>query len=295
MPKRLGLAAIFLLILLLASTSMTRGQVRTTGQLGGTVLDPSGAAVSAATVTISQPATGFSQTVTVNDAGEYVFPALQPGAYQLKVTAAGFSDAVYDHVVVGAARSTDLKVQLKVGQASETVRVSTEGEVLETTTNTLSSTISPEGLQELPLNGRDVLPFAQLVPGAQSGGDQRFTTYNSLPNASLNITVDGVNDNFQRYRTSTTGFYTAAPLRLGAFDEVTVSTDSLTADAGGRLGAIALCDQARNQSVPRLGILANTKQRVQCEQFHEQCARAEDFSFPPERLWRKPGRAAVEE
>jgi Carboxypeptidase regulatory-like domain len=232
MPKRLCLGAIFLLILLFPSTSMTRGQVRTTGQLGGTVLDPSGAAVSGATIVVSQPVTGFSQTVTANDSGEYVFPALQPGTYQLKVTAAGFSDAVYDNVVIGAARSTDLKVELKVGQASETVRVSTEGEVLETTTNTLSSTISPESLQELPLNGRDVLPFAQLVPGAQSGGDQRFTTYNSLPNAAVNITVDGVNDNFQRYRTSTTGFYTAAPLRLGAFDEVTVSTDSLTADAG---------------------------------------------------------------
>jgi hypothetical protein len=62
----------------------------------------------------------------------------------------------------------------------------------------------------LPLNGRDALPFAQLTPGAQSGGDQRFTTFNALPNAALNITVDGMNDNFQRYRTSTTGFYYSA-------------------------------------------------------------------------------------
>jgi hypothetical protein len=232
MRKPLRLGAIFLSILLFASTNIARSQVRTTGQLAGTVLDPSGAAVSGATLTVSQPSIGFSQTVTANDSGEYVFPALQPGSYQLKVTAKGFSDAVYDNVGVGAARSTDLKVELKVGQASETVRVSTAGEVLETSSNTLSTTISPEGLQNLPLNGRDALPFAQLVPGAQSGGDQRFTTYNSLPNAAINITVDGVNDNFQRYRTSTTGFFTAAPLRLGAFDELTVSTDSLTADAG---------------------------------------------------------------
>jgi Carboxypeptidase regulatory-like domain len=253
-------------MLLLASTGMTRGQVRTTGQLGGTVLDSSGAAVSGAAVTVSQPATGFSQTVTANDSGEYVFPALQPGAYQVKVSAGGFSDAVYDHVVVGAARGTDLKVQLKVAQASETVRVAAEGEVLETTTNTLSSTISPEGLQELPLNGRDVLPFAQLVPGAQSGGDQRFTTYNSLPNAAVNITLDGVNDNFQRYRTSTTGSYRAFALgrvrRSYSFDRQSDRRCRV-----GRLGAIALRDQARNQSVPRHGILANTKQRVQCEQF----------------------------
>jgi hypothetical protein len=232
MSKRLIPGVILLLAILFPLSHMVSAQVRTTGQLSGTVLDPSGAAIAGATITVSQSVTGFSQSATANESGEYVFPALQPGTYQLRASAKGFSDAAYDNLVVGAGRTTDLRVQLKVGESTETVRVSTEGEVLETTSNTLSSTISPEGIQNLPLGGRDVLPFAQLVPGAQSGGDQRFTTYNALPNAAINITVDGVNNNFQRYRTSTTGFYTAAPLRLGAFDEVTVSTDSLTADAG---------------------------------------------------------------
>ncbi len=222
---------VFLFIFFLIAGSIG-AQVRTTGQLSGTVVDSSGGVVAGATVTLTQATTGFSQTASTNESGLYLFPALQAGTYQLRVAAKGFSDALLNEVVVGAARTTDMKVELKVGQANQTVEVSTQGEVLETTTNTLSSTISPEGLQNLPLAGRDVLPFAQLVPGAQSGGDQRFTTYNALPNASVNISVDGVNDNFQRYRTSTTGFYTAAPLRLGAFDEVTVSTDSLTADAG---------------------------------------------------------------
>ena len=218
--------------LLFGQICSVAAQVRTTGQLSGTVVDSSGGVVAGATVTISQPSTGFSQSTTTNESGAYLFPALQPGTYQLKVTAKGFTESLLDNVVIGAAHTTDTRVELKVGGANEVVEVSTQGEVLETTTNTLSSTISPEDLQNLPLGGRDVLPFAQLVPGAQSGGDQRFTTYNALPNAAINISVDGVNDNFQRYRTSTTGFYTAAPLRLGAFDEVTVSTDSLTADAG---------------------------------------------------------------
>jgi hypothetical protein len=232
MTNRLVLAFVFFVLLLFPCSEFVLAQVRTTGQLSGTVVDASGAVVVGATLTVSQQSTGFIRTATTNESGAYVFPALQPGTYQLKVTATGFSEAAYDTVVVGAARTTDLKVELKVGAATETVRVSSQGAVLETTSNTLSSTISPEGIQNLPLGGRDVLPFAQLVPGAQTGGDQRFTTYNALPNAAINITVDGVNNNFQRYRTSTTGFYTAAPLRLGAFDEVTVSTDSLTADAG---------------------------------------------------------------
>src|SRR6266571_369048 len=232
MSNRLSRSIIFFLMLLFSSLNLVRSQVRTTGQLEGIVADPSGAVVSGATLTISQPSTGFAATVMSNESGQYVFPVVQPGTYQLKASAKGFSEAFYENVIVSVARTTELKVELKVGEATETVRVSTTAQVLETTTNTLSSTISPEAIENLPLGGRDVLPFAQLVPGAQSGGDQRFTTYNALPNAAINISVDGVNNNFQRYRTSTTGFFTAAPLREGAFDEVTVSTDGLTADAG---------------------------------------------------------------
>jgi hypothetical protein len=235
MSERTYRRLLFLLITSLVIFPMAQfleGQVRTTGDLSGTILDSSGAIIAGATVTLTQQSTGFSKSVPSNESGAYIFSALQPGTYQVKVSAKGFSDAIYENAVIGAARTTDLNVQLKVGDSTETVRVSSAGEILETTSNTLSSTISPDGIQDLPLGGRDVLPFAQLVPGAQSGGDQRFTTYNALPNAAINITVDGVNNNFQRYRTSTTGFYTAAPLRLGAFDEVTVSTDSLTADAG---------------------------------------------------------------
>lgn len=232
MSKDLFSRAALFLGLFFTASNLVPAQVRTSGQLAGTVVDASGSAVAGATLTVSQPDTGFTQATTASQSGEYIFPILQPGTYQLRVTAKGFATASFDSIVVSAARTTDLKVSMKVGEVTETVTVSTQGEVLETTSNTLSSTISPEGIENLPLGGRDVLPFAQLVPGAVSGGDLRFTTYNALPNAAVNITVDGVNDNFQRYRTSTTGFYTAAPLREGAFDEVTVSTDSLTADAG---------------------------------------------------------------
>ena len=232
MFRRTFRSAVFLLAIVVLLGNSGLAQVRTTGQLAGTVVDASGSVVPGASLTISQQTTGFTQTITANESGEYIFPVLQPGTYQLRVTAKGFSSAFYEAVVIAAARTTDLKVAMAVGEVSEIVRVSTQSDVLETTSNTLSSTISPESIENLPLGGRDVLPFAQLVPGAQSGGDQRFTTYNALPNAAVSITVDGVNNNFQRYRTSTTGFYTAAPLREGAFDEVTVSTDSLTADAG---------------------------------------------------------------
>ena len=59
--------------------------VRITGQISGSVADPFGAVVRSATLTISQASTGFSESVTANESGEYVFPAVQPGVYQLKV------------------------------------------------------------------------------------------------------------------------------------------------------------------------------------------------------------------
>lgn len=227
----------FLLALCFTNPAPMWGQASTTGELTGTVTDSSGAVLPGASLTLTQPSTGFSRVLKSNASGGYDFPDLEAGQYMLRVSVQGFSDGVYSGVAVLTGRAVNLNVQMKVGSATQTVEVSSQAEVLETTTNTLATTINPDSVQDLPLNGRDALPFAQLVAGAQSGGDQRFTTYNAMPNAALNITVDGMNDNFQRYRTSTTGFFDAAPLRLGAIDEVTVSTNNLTADAGAEGGA----------------------------------------------------------
>jgi hypothetical protein len=219
--------------------SMTMGQGRTEGQLSGKISDPSGAVVAGASLTLSQASTGISLSTTANSSGEYVFPTVLPGTYKLTVDAKGFNQASYSDVHVYTGRTTDLNVDLKVGSAAQVVDVSAAGEVLETTTNTLATTVTADSIQDLPLSGRDVLPFAQLVPGAQVGGDLRFTTYNSMPNAAISISVDGTNNNFQRFRTSTTGFFEAAALRVGAIDEVSVSTSDLTADAGAE-GAVTL-------------------------------------------------------
>ena len=235
MPHRLCQLIAFLLVAsLFFVPTVALGQARTEGQLSGKVVDPSGATVPDASLTLSQASTGFSLTVTSNASGAYVFPNVPPGTYKLTVDAKGFTPAIYDEVVVYTGRTTDLSVGVKVGTSAQTVEVSAAGEVLETSTNTLATTVGADSIQDLPLNGRDVLPFAQLVSGAQVGGDLRFTTYNSMPNGAINISVDGTNNNFQRFRTSTTGFFEAAALRLGAIDEGHVSTSDLTADAGGR-------------------------------------------------------------
>ena len=239
MRHRLCQLVAFLLVAALFVAEFAVAQGRTEGQLSGRVLDPSGAAVPGANLTLTQSNTGANLTATTNASGAYVFATVPPGTYKLTVDAKGFARTILNEVVVYTARNTDLDVNVTLGSTSQSVEVQAEGTVLETTTNTLATTVVGDSIQELPLNGRDILPFAQLVPGAQVGGDLRFTTYNSMPNGAINITVDGTNNNFQRFRTSTTAFYSAAPLRVGAIDEVSVSTSNLTADAGAE-GAVTL-------------------------------------------------------
>lgn len=233
MTKKYGrIVCLGLVIFVLSLAGIANAQVRTSGSIAGTIVDATGAVIPGASITATDPSTGRSLTTTASASGGYVFPSLQPGTYQLKATAKGFSQAAYNNVIVNAAQTTNLTVRMKVGAMTQTVEVSARNQVLKTTTNTISTSISPAAIQNLPLAGRDILEFAQLVAGAQSGGGQRYTTYDNLPNAAINITVDGTNDNFQRYRTASTGFFTAASLRVGAFDEVTVSTSDLTADSG---------------------------------------------------------------
>ena len=240
MAYRLVRSLSFLLFVsILMMPGLTQGQARVEGGVSGTVTDPSGAVVPGATLTISQSSTGFSTTTASTSSGSFVFPDLQPGTYKLTVDAKGFSSSVYDEIAVYTARTTDLKVNLKVGNSSQTIEVSAASEILETSSNTLATTVTGDSIQDLPLNGRDALPFAQLMPGAQVGGDLRFTTYDAMPNGAINISIDGTNDNFSRFRTSTTGFYTGAGLRIGAVDEMTVSTDQLGADAAAE-GAVTI-------------------------------------------------------
>src|SRR5262249_2377796 len=136
-------------------------------------------------------------------------------------------------VVVESGRTTDLSVDLEVGTTSETVQVTASAEQLNTTTNEVGSTITNNLVQNLPFVGRDGLNFATLIAGNMRTSSDRNSTYNGLPNASLNITLDGMNNNSQRFKSGGTSFFAFAPARIDAIEEVSVSTTGLGADAGG--------------------------------------------------------------
>lgn len=224
------LCAMFLV--LLASPSLA--QVTTTG-MRGIVRDPSGAAIPGATIKLTDEATGIEQTTTSSSDGGFIFANLQAGKFKLLVNANGFQTAVINAISVDSGRTTNISVDLQLGATNETVEVVASAARLDTTSNEVGTTINNKLVQNLPYAGREGLSFALLMAGNASANDAsgRNSTFNGLPNASMNISLDGMNNNSQRFKSGGTSFFSFAPARIDAIEEVTVSTTGLGADAGG--------------------------------------------------------------
>src|ERR1700739_1963229 len=123
-----------------------RAQSLISGDIAGTVTDPSGAAVPNATITITSKATGASQTVTSNAEGSYHIPLLKPGDYTLVVKATGFVQASLS-VAVSASITTTADVKLSVGSAAQTIEVTASAPILHTEAADLSTTFSLQQVQ----------------------------------------------------------------------------------------------------------------------------------------------------
>ena len=140
-------------------------------------------------------------------------------------------------IVVDSGRITDVAVRLEVGAATERVEVQAIAPQLETTSNEVGTTINNKGILNLPYSSLDSLNFALLMAGAQSGSGG--STFNNLPNASMAITIDGMDNNSERFKSGGTSFYAFAPERIGSTEEVTVSTTGMGADASA-MGAMSI-------------------------------------------------------
>src|SRR5215471_4362099 len=134
LPSRIITAAGLVILL---SPAAVPAQVRTTGSIVGTVRDASGALVPDAQIEITDIGTGVATSSRSGKAGEFVFPALQPGRYRLLATAAGFEPAVLADLVVDTGRTTSVTVLVQVAGVQEQVKVQAALPVIETTTSTV--------------------------------------------------------------------------------------------------------------------------------------------------------------
>ena len=181
-------------ILLCAGTAVAQESGGAT--INGTVTDPSGALISGAKITATQPATGSQRTTQTSSAGLYSFSALAAGTYDVTVEAAGFKQAKFAAVPVAVGAVVTLDAHLQVGATQETIDVSADAPVVETTRTQTSTVVNQKAISDLPINGRNFLDFAVLTPGVvrdpTRGGDLSFGGQRGTANS---LTVDGSDAN----------------------------------------------------------------------------------------------------
>jgi hypothetical protein len=144
------------------------------GTITGRVTDAQAASVPNAKISATLLATGGrSQTSTGTD-GLYTIPFLAPGTYKLEVEASGFKRYVRDGVEVTAGERVGLDIELSLGQLTETISVTADAPMLDTTSATAGQVINSAQVENMPMNGRTPLVLAQLAMGVVPNSDPKF-------------------------------------------------------------------------------------------------------------------------
>ena len=155
-----GLALLFLVGLCVATSA--NAQTQYSAAISGTVIDPSGAAVSGAKVTVSSPERGITHDYTTESNGFYLFSQLPPGVYNLDVEVAGFKHFKQEGITLAAGQTADQPVALEVGAVTEEVSVTAQAPQLNAENANIASDINSQQVEELPLNLRNVYGLAFL-------------------------------------------------------------------------------------------------------------------------------------
>jgi hypothetical protein len=225
---RFSLVILFAPTLLLAQATVT---------IYGSVSDPTGAAVSGASVTTVNEATGQNrQTVSAADGG-YVLPDLAIGSYSLTVQANGFKTFVQKEIHVQVDENRRVPVQLALGAVNESVTVQADVAQVETRSGSLKEVVDATRIVELPLNGRNPLQLQYLVPGsggitAAGQGENDSVAINGARANLSNYTLDGA-DNHDPFFNTPSVFPNP-----DALDEFSIQTSSYGADLGRNAGAL---------------------------------------------------------
>ena len=157
---------ILILVAALGVMSVAAQSQSTSGNIEGRVVDPNGAVIPGISVTATNQDTGFGKVVQTDSDGNFLFVLLPPGNYRLEVGAAkGFAAATYSNVKVTVGAKTPLEIKLTAGGTTNVVDVVSQGQGVETTRTSISTTIDERRVTNLPTNGRNFLDFAILTPG----------------------------------------------------------------------------------------------------------------------------------
>jgi hypothetical protein len=207
-------------------------QTNISGDLTGTVTDPSGASIVGATVTATNKETGAVSETKTNSTGGYRISLLKPGDYSLKISFAGFRDSAAN-VTVSVGMASTQNIRMALGTAAQTVEVSANEELLQVEDADVSTAVSLEQTQNLPNPGNDLTFWAQTSPGAimnTQGGYGNFEVF-GLPATSNNFTLNGGDEDDPFLNLNNSG---PSNLLLGNNDiaEVNVVTNAYSSEYG---------------------------------------------------------------
>jgi hypothetical protein len=227
-----------LVLLTLAICAISAFGQGSAGSLSGSVVDPKGAVVSGATVTVKNVATSQESTTQTTSEGTFSVPSLSTGVYTATINGSGFKQAVVTGIKIDVGKTSSINIELEIGSASETVTVVGGGELLQTQSATVGTTLTGRQITDLPTASRDALDLVLAMPGTTTVGRPRQSSVNGLPKGALNITIDGINvqDNLLK---SNDGFFTYVRPRTDAISEVTVSTSTPGAESSAE-GAVQI-------------------------------------------------------
>jgi hypothetical protein len=237
MTRLLKLFYLALVLCLVAPAALA--QSIATADLRGTVKDPSGAAVANATITIRDNAKGFSRTTTSNSSGEYVLTLVPPGKYDFTAEASGFGKYEAKQIQLTVGQQAEYPVNLKVAAQSSDITVSTTPDLIETTRTAVTNTIDQQRIENLPINQRDYINFAQTSSQVNRDNGRPI---GPAPTSGLNVggqrgrstlvMVDGADN--------TDNSVNAARSTLGqeAVQEFQVVTNSYAAEYGRASGGV---------------------------------------------------------
>lgn len=191
-----------ILLVVLALSPITASAQLPTATLSGIVTDPGGALLPNATVIVTSKATGAARTVTTSAEGTYLFANLSPGLYDVRVEASGFATREHKDLRLEVGRSLTLDVSLGIAPLAEVITVTGGGTAVELTQSQVQGQITASIIENIPLNGRNFLELAYLIPGNRPGPNYDPTKTNTLQVSSAgqfgrggNHTVDGGDNN----------------------------------------------------------------------------------------------------
>src|SRR5882724_8376269 len=239
-----SLLRLFAFVIVLCSVPVSMAQLYP-GRVTGRVQDAQGAVVSGANVKLTNPATSFERTATTDANGEFNFPELALGTYQLTITKEGFDTTVVTDIRTSQGQVNTITPALKVGTVNTRIEVSSAPPLIQTETNSAGGQLSQEQITALPIGNSDYTRLALTLPGAVQNSNFAFAQYtiNGSRSRSNAFNIDGAsNTDPSTYLPSINeggnSATAATRLPLDAIQEVSVISSGAGADMGQNAGSV---------------------------------------------------------